>query len=131
MRSKGTAAELEGRRCLAVRRVAEGYSAEEAADFLGVTPRAVRLWVAAFRQSGAEGLAAKPVPGRPRKLTQAQEAAVLAWLAESPTRYGFANELWTARRVAELIQWRWGITFNPRYLSAWLRGRDITPQKPQ
>jgi len=31
MRSKGTAAELEGRRCLAVRRVAEGYSAEEAA----------------------------------------------------------------------------------------------------
>jgi transposase len=131
MRSKGTATELERRRCLAVQRVKEGYSAEEVAEFLGVTPRSVRLWVAAFREHGPQGLAARAVPGRPRKLTQAQEAVVLSWLAESPTKYGFTNELWTAKRVVEVIQWHWGITFNSHYLSAWLRQRDITPQKPQ
>jgi transposase len=71
------------------------------------------------------------VPGRPRKLTPAQEKVVLSWLAQSPTQYGFANELWTAKRLAEVIQWHWGITFNSHYLSAWLGERNISPQKPQ
>jgi transposase len=131
MRSNGTPAELERRRRLAVERVGEGYSTSEVAEFLGVTPRAVRLWVAAHRERGALGLAARPVPGRPRKLTPAQEAVALSWLAESPTTYGFHNELWTAKRVAEVIQWHWGIIFNSHYLSAWLRQHGISPQKPQ
>lgn len=131
MRSKGSAAELERRRHLAVQRVNEGRSSAEVAEFLGVTAQAVRRWVAAFHQRGPDGLAAKAVPGRPRKLTGGQEAVVLRWLDRSPTQFGFHNELWTAKRVAELIQCRWGITFNRRYLSAWLRQRDITPQKPQ
>jgi len=122
---------LERRRFLAVQRVEEGHSVAEVAEFLGVTPQAVYLWVAAFRDQGAQGLAAKAVPGRPPKLTPAQEAVVLSWLAESPTRFGFHNELWTAKRVGELIQCRWGITFNSRYLSAWLRQRHVSPQKPQ
>src|SRR4051794_36471708 len=112
MRSIGTPAELERRRRLAVERFHEGYSTAEVAAFLGVTPRAVRLWVAAHREQGALGLAARPVDGRPRKLTPAQETVVLSWLTESPTTYGFHNELWTAKRVAEVIQWHWGITFN-------------------
>jgi transposase len=131
MRSKGTAAELERRRRLAVQRVEEGYAVAEVAEFLGVTPQAVHLWVAAFAEHGAQGLAAKAVPGRPRKLTPTQEAVALSWLAESPTKYGFHNELWTAKRLAEMIQWHWGITFNCHYLSAWVRQRDVTPQKPQ
>ena len=131
MRSKGSAAELERRRFLAVQRVDEGYSVAEVAEFLGVTPQAVFLWVAAFRDQGAQRSAAKAVPGRPHKLTPAQETVVLSWLSESPTKYGFANELWTAKRVGEVIQWHWGITFNFHYLSAWLRQRDISPQKPQ
>lgn len=131
MRSKGSAAELERRRFLAVQRVEEGYAVAEVAEFLGVTPQAVYLWLATFRQRGAQGLAAKPVAGRPRKLTPTQEAVVLSWLAESPTKYGFPNELWTAKRLTEIIQWHWGISFNSHYLSAWLRQRDISPQKPQ
>jgi transposase len=131
MRSKGTAAELEHRRCLAVQRVLEGYSAAEVAEFLGVTPQAVRLWARTYHEHGEQGLAAKVVPGRPRKLSLAQEATVLSWLTQSPTEFGFVNQLWTAKRVAEVIQWHWGISFNSHYLSAWLRQRDITPQKPQ
>ena len=41
MRTEGTPLELQRRRQLAVRRVAEGYSTEEVADFLDVAPRSV------------------------------------------------------------------------------------------
>ena len=127
MRSTGTPQQLEWRRCLAVQRVLDGYSAEEVADFLGVDARSVRRWLAAFRA----GLAARPAPGRPPKLTPAQVKIVRRWLCESPTSFGFDTELWTASRLARLIEQEFGTRLNPRYLADWLRAHDFTPQKPQ
>lgn len=122
---------MEYRRCLAVRRVSEGYTAAEVADFLGIDPSSVRRWVAASRRQGSAGLAARAVPGRPAKLTPAQGKIVLRWLSDDPTEHGFATELWTARRLALLIEQEWGVHFNPDYLGAWLRLRGYTPQKPR
>ena len=73
---------------------------------------------------------AKPTPGRPRFLTEAQEQQVLGWLAKSPTAHGFDTDLWTARRVAELIHQTFGVRFHPNYLREWLSKRNFTPQKP-
>jgi transposase len=122
---------LERRRHLAVQRILDGYSTEEVSTFLGVDPSSVRRWLAAFRQDGVRGLAAQPVPGRPPKLTRSQEKVVLRWLADSPTEHGFATELWTCPRLAQLIEEEWDICLNPHYLSDWLRRRDITPQRPR
>lgn len=123
--------ELALRRRLAVQRYLEGDSAEEVADFFRTSLRSVRRWVAAFRRHGDDGLGARPVSGRPPKLSDQQEREVLAWLQDNPTDHGFPNELWTAQRIGVLVGRHWGIRFNRRYLSAWLRARDITPQKPQ
>jgi transposase len=131
MRSIGTPAALEWRRQLAVARLSEGYSAEEVADFLGVDPRSVRRWLAAFRRHGDAGLKASPVPGRPRKLSASQEKIVRRWLADCPTEHGFATELWTTPRLAQLIEQEWDIHFHPDYLTTWLRQRGYTPQRPQ
>jgi transposase len=131
MRTKGTPEELERRRQLAVRRYLEGYSADEIAAFLDVAPRTVWRWLARFRQQGPEGLAARPVLGRPPKLTTTQEKIVRRWLTEDPTKHGFATELWTGPRLAELVRREFEIRLNPRYLTTWLRARGFTPQKPQ
>jgi transposase len=131
MRPQGSPAELEHRRRLAVERLLEGYPAEDVADFLGVDPRSVRRWLAVFREAGAAGLTARPTPGRPAKLSATQEKVVRRWLASSPTEHGFATELWTAPRLAQLIEAEWGVQFHPDYLTAWLRGRGFTPQKPR
>jgi len=133
MRTVGTPAELQRRRRLAVQRVAEGYSTEEVADFLDVAPRSVWRWLAAFRHDGAEGLAARPrsAPGPPPKLTRTQEKIVLRWLSDSPTEYGFPTDLWSAPRLAQLIEQEFGVHFHPHYLSTWLRQRGYTPQKPR
>ncbi len=131
MRSKGTPDELEHRRRLAVQRVLEGYSTEEVADFLGVDGSTVRRWVASFRDRGEQALRARPVPGRPRKLTPAQERIIRRWLDESPTAHGFETELWTAPRLGHLIRDEFAVELHPKYLSAWLRARGFSPQKPE
>jgi transposase len=126
-----TRAELEHRRRLAVERVLEGYSQQEAADFLGVAKSSVSGWMKTYRDRGQQGLAAKPHSGRPRKLTKQQETTVLSWFTKSATEFGFANELWTAPRVAKLIRDKWDVKFHTRYINQWLAERRITPQKPQ
>lgn len=131
MRSPGSAAELERRRLLAVRRVLDGYPIEEVADFIGVHRTTVSRWVAAFRAQGTAGLSVGASPDRPRKLTATQEKVVLRWLSDDPTEHGFPTALWTAERLGRLIERELDVTFNPRYLSAWLRDRGLTPQKPQ
>jgi transposase len=131
MRTKGSPDELEHRRQLAVQRSLEGFSADEIAEFLGISPRTVWRWLARFRDQGSDGLKARPVPGRPPKLTVTQEKIALRWLRGSPIEHGFATELWTAPRLARLIDEEFAIQFNPRSLSAWLRDRGFTPQKPE
>ena len=131
MRSKGTASELEARRRMAVEKYREGWTQAAIADFLDVHAVTVARWMARHRQEGDAGLAAKPTPGRPRFLTPDQEHQVLGWLAEKPTAHGFRTDLWTARRVADLIRRRFGVQYHPDYLRAWLRQRGYSPQKPR
>ena len=132
MRSQGSARELQQLRVLAVTRVNEGYRQKDVAAFLGVHPVTVSRWVRSARQAGGlVGLQAKPTPGRPRKLTRHQERTVLGWVARPPTHFGFANDLWTAGRLAALIAQRWAVEFNANYLVAWLRAREHSPQRPE
>jgi transposase len=131
MRSQGPSDALEYRRWVAVRRILEGYSLDDVADFLDVHPRTVKRWMGIFRKGGWDALVVQPVFGRPGKLTLIQEKIVLRWLKASPTEHGFPTELWSAPRLAQLIWEEWGIQFHPKYLPTWLRNRGLTPQKPQ
>src|SRR3954447_4438652 len=125
MRSKGSASDLEAVRHRAVRMVLGGQTQAAVAVALGVHSVTVAKWMARHRVAGDPGLAAKPTPGRPRFLTPEQDQHVRQWLAQKPTAHGFPTDLWTARRVAELIRRKFDIAFHPHYLRAWL-----TPQRP-
>ena len=100
------------------------------AAFLGVHPETVGEWVRAHKAGGEQALAARPHPGRKPFLTADQEKQVLGWLADRPATHGFRTDLWTARRVADLIRARLGVVFHPHYLREWLTRRDCSPQKP-
>ena len=131
MRTTGTASELEARRRLAVRRANEGWKQKDVAAFLGVTERAVRGWVAAHRKGGDDGPEAVPHPGAKRKLSARREKSVLSWLAKSPLAFGYKTDLWTTRRLAEVIAKKYGVRFNANYLAEWLTARGHSPQKPE
>jgi transposase len=131
MRTPGTAAELERRRRLAVHRLQEGMAPRTVAQFLEVHIRTVRKWWAAYKSHGEAALDSKPQSGRPSKLKARQVTQVLSWFRQTPRSFGFATDLWTARRVAQVIERKWQVHFNWRYLNRWLTDRGITPQKPQ
>ncbi len=131
MRSKGSAAELEARRRLAVTRVNQGWKQKEVAAFLGVSLKAVSNWMAAYRTAGQDGLKGKPHPGPKPKLSRRRELSVLAWVAKSPKAFGYQRDLWTTRRLAEVIAKRFGVRFHANYLAEWLTRRDHSPQKPE
>jgi transposase len=131
MRCTGSPAEFEHRRVLAVRRLLAGLSTDEVADFLEVNRRSVQRWFRVFQEHGWDGLLAKAAPGRPRKLSPTQEKIVLRWLQDSPTSFGFATELWTCQRLAQVICEEWGVRLHRGTLPRWLRQRGYTPQKPQ
>lgn len=54
---------------------------------------------------------------------------MLDWFRKSPKSFGFATELWTGHRVAEVIRGKWGVDFNWRYLPSWLKDRNIILKK--
>ena len=130
MRRTGSGEELMRRRHLAVQRVAEGYTQQEVAAFLGVHPGSVSRWVCAHRREGAAALQGNDASGRPPKLSARQEKAVLGWVGKSPTKFGYPDELWTSRRLAALILKRFGVRFNSNYLVEWLTRRKQSAQKP-
>src|SRR5262245_43967177 len=117
---------LAYRRRLAVQRLIAGGSTQEVAEFLGVDSRSVRRWLAAYRLHSDVGLAAQSVPGRSPKLTRTQEKIVFRWLSDLPSEHGFPTDLWSAPRLAQLIQQEFGVCFNSDYLSTWLRQRGYT-----
>src|SRR4051812_47960526 len=100
MRPRGTAAELERRRRRAVRLVEQGKSPAAVADILGVTRASLHRWRRMARQG--QGLAAKPVPGARRRLTDLQLLELERLLDQGATAHGFPNGLWTAARVAQV-----------------------------
>jgi transposase len=118
-------------RRIAVELVESGDEPREVAALVGVAERSVWRWLSAWRRRGDAGLATRPRPGRPPKLTGEVGAALLSWVDRSPREYGFATERWTARRLAAVLGRERGVGVNRRYLSEWLGRHGVTPQLPQ
>jgi transposase len=131
MRPQGSAAELERRRRRAIRLLEDGQSLSAVARMVGAAVSAVWQWRATFRRRGAAGLAAKPVPGRPRKLTAAQRRRLPTLLRRGARAHGYATDLWTTRRIATVIEEQLGVTYHPAHLSRVLADIGWSCQKPE
>ena len=126
----GTADELERRRQRAVRAVADGEPRKTVAKVLGVHVKTVARWVRAARQP--DGLAAKPQTGPTPGLTDADLRKLEGLLAKGAKAHGWHNELWTAARVARLIEQQFHIDYHPEHVRKILKRRlGWTSQKPR
>jgi len=131
MEQRGIKQELEARRFRAIALLRDGIKACEVARMLGVTAGAVSQWNSVHEAEGSEGLRSRQHPGPAPKLSEEQKAQVPEILAAGPTTHGFATELWTLSRVAEVIRRRFDVEYHPAHVWKILTALGWTCQKPE
>ena len=131
MRPKGSAEALEVRRRIAAKLLEEGKGIREVARLVGASPSAVHGWKHALAEGGQEALKAKPHPGRPAQLPDEQKAELERLLLQGPLVAGFPTDLWTLRRVAQVIERHFGVQYHPGHVWRVLRDMGWSPQKPE
>lgn len=131
MRPLGTAEELERRRRRAVALLDEGRGVREAARMVGASAGSVTRWRQALEKRGEVGLRAKPHPGRTPKLSAKQRKKLARLLKQGPRKHGYATELWTLLRVAELIEKHFGVHYDSSGVWHVLRNMGWSCQKPE
>jgi transposase len=131
MRPKGSAEALEMRRMIAVRMLQAGRGVREVSRLVGVSPASVSRWKKVLQEQGVEALRAKPHPGRPPRLTADQKQRLAEILRRGARAAGFPTDLWTLRRVAQVIQREFEVQYHPGRVWYLLRGMGWSPQKPQ
>jgi transposase len=122
---------LETLRLRAVERVQAGAHPEDVAEALGLHRKTVYGWLAKFREGGREALLARPVPGRPPKLSGEQLRRIYTLVVGAdPRQLQFAFALWTREMVRELIRREFGIGMSVVSVGRLLRKLGLSPQRP-
>src|SRR5919204_418204 len=122
---------LEQLRIRAVRQIEQGAHPDDIAQALGMTRAAVSAWLATYREGGLEALKARPVPGRPPKLSGSQLARLYGLVVgNDPRQLRFAFALWTRAIVRELIRREFGVALSEVSVGRLLRKLGLSPQRP-
>jgi len=107
----------------AARLFARGKRQVDVVVALGVSAQTASRWHAVWLAGGREGLVGAGRAGRVRKLTDAQLAEVAAALERGPRANGFATEMWTLARVADVIENLTGVRYSQTQTWTILRER--------
>jgi transposase len=122
---------LEVLRFRAVERVEAGAHPEDVAEALGLARGTVYMWLAKYREGGREALRARPVPGRPAKLSGEQLRRLYALIVGAdPRQLEFEFALWTREMVRELIRREFKVALSVVSVGRLLRKLGLSPQRP-
>lgn len=116
-------------RVLSILLFAEGLVVREIARVLRASGEAVRTWFKRYLVNGARGLRAKKSPGRPPKLCKTQRRQLAELIDQGPAKAGFAGNCWRSPMIQQLIQERFGVFYNARYISELLKSMGYSYQK--
>jgi transposase len=130
MRPVGTKQELEVRRRTAVLLRRQGLTVRTVAERVGCVPSSVVRWTKAVEQHGDRGLESKPQAGGKARLTAQQLQRLRGILVRGPQAWGYANELWTLARVADVIERRFKERYHVSHVHRLLRQLGFSAQKP-
>jgi transposase len=120
----------EARRLQAWRLKQQGWPQRQIADALGVSAAAVSQWMQRGRDGGPQALRHRPPPGAPRRLAPDQLARLPDLLRRGPEAYGFRGQVWTRKRVAEVLRVACGVVYHPTHVGRLLKALRWSPQKP-
>ena len=121
---------LEKRRLQAARLLKKGVHEAEVARRVGVHRQSVNRWARQLAEQGITGLKKAGRAGRKPKLTEADLGRIEAGLKRGPEVLGYDTSLWTAWRVAHLIERECGVKYSPGHVWWLLRKLGWSCQRP-
>lgn len=98
-----------------------GVSQAEIGRRLGVSHQTVSDWHRRWREGGREVLRAAGRAGRKPQLTPEQLAQIERALEQGPEANGYASDVWTLVRVAQVIERVAGVAYHPGHVWRILR----------
>jgi transposase len=122
---------LEALRIRTVEQVQSGASPEVQAKALGLRRSTIYNWLAMYRSGGWDSLKAKPVAGRPKKITGTQ----LEWLfktvtGSNPLQHRFEFALWTRQMIRILLWEQFRLRLSLSSIGRLLAQLGLTCQRP-
>lgn len=105
-------------------------SSAEIGRRLGVSRKTISLWRKDWNSSGVAGLTIGK-PGRYPRLSQSQCDDLVQTLLQGPAAHGYETQLWTLKRIADLIEKQTGIKYHPSHVWKILTRLNWTCQRPE
>jgi transposase len=122
---------LEEFRIRAVQRVEASESPEDVIRALGFGRTVIYGWLAKYREGGIDALRAKPISGRPPKMTGRQIQWVYKTVTgKNPVELRFEFALWTRSMIREVIREKFDVRLSEVSVGRMLRKLGLSPQKP-
>lgn len=105
-------------------------SQAEIARQMGVSRATVSEWAKRLEKAGMRGLRKRKATGGSSKLTREQKRTLKRMLDRGALANGYPTDRWTLRRVGELIQREFGVSYHLNYLNRFLDQLGYSAQKP-
>jgi len=122
---------LEQVRIRVVQQVENGAGPGYLAGALGFARSTVFGWMARYREGGLDALKARPVPGRPQKISGSQLRQIYTLIiGNDPRQLSFEFALWTREMVRELIRREFKVRLSVVSVGRLLRKLGLSPQRP-
>ena len=131
MRPKGSARELEIRREIAANMLESGKGIREVARMVKASPSTVFGWKQVLEEKGRAGLKSKPPPKPKKRLVAEQKEKLKEILLQGARAAGYPTELWTLKRIAEVIEKEFQVKYHPGHVWKVMQGMGWTAQKPE
>ncbi len=110
--------------------LAHGVRKAEVAHRLHVPWQRVWEWDKRRKKMGPQSWRDIPQPGRPPKLATKQKTRLEDILEKGAQAYGYPTDLWTLRRVAEVLRKEWKVRYTLSGVWRMLRKMGFSPQVP-
>jgi transposase len=130
MRPKGSPDLIADRRRRSLSLLDEGFSLHEVARRVGCHASSVMRWRDEYEKRGEESFAVRFSPGRPSRLTERNLKRLGSLLLKGAVANGYRTEIWTTKRIAEVIAREWRVRYHPDHIGRLMAKLGWTHQKP-
>lgn len=108
----------------------EGKPKAEIARMLDVDWTSINKWSKRLKERGYDSWRDIKQKGRPEKLSPEQKKKLKEIMDNGPRKYGFKTDLWTLKRIAEVIWKEFGISYNTTHIWRVLRALGYSAHIP-